>query len=51
MPAHKKEHPLKAVSFRFSKDELALLERIAHQRKITKTAVLREGIKVLAKTS
>jgi len=51
MPARKKSQCFTPVSFRFSPEEIATIKKIATQKKITKTQVLREGIKALAKTS
>ena len=51
MPAPKKEQRFQPVSFRFSQEEIALIERLSRQKKLTKTAVLREGIKALARAS
>lgn len=47
MPAPKKEKRFIPMSFRFSNEELALIERLAKKQKITKTQVLREGLKAL----
>jgi hypothetical protein len=51
MPARKKNQCFTPVSFRFSPEEIATIKKLATQKKITKTQVLREGIKALAKAS
>jgi hypothetical protein len=47
MGAPKKAERYTHVSFRFSKDDLELVERLAKKRKLSKTQIIREGLKAL----